>query len=253
MIPFPFQIGGHHPLYHKYGVGDDGKKYNNNLVYKFRIEREEHFYLEAKKDHPEIYKHMPKYYGTFNDLIILEDLTFGMEEPCIVDFKIGFSLEDFRGTAEKRHRRQEKAFKSTSHILGYRISGIRWINSAGNEILIRKKDLDPINDPKILINEWIAAAAGGDGGTTTLIQKIIQKLKDLLNCLNAHLPMGAFLRSSSILLIYDERNLNNIVVKMIDFAHCDFKGGDGKDINYIDGISSLIELFQNIIITGYNV
>lgn len=243
----------------------EGRTETDGLLYKIRIAKEETFYRVAKMEHPQIYHYMPEYHCTImNDdnninkdgLIVLEDLTKGMMEPCIVDVKIGFSLEDPEATEEECQRRRLKALGSTSHTLGYRISGIRWIDSHNKEVILRKKDILPDMSPLLLFSEWVGAAddINNSNKRDFLVDYFIKEMADLLRTLKQHLPPGAYLRSSSILLIYDKKEFKDSRMKMIDFAHCDFFGNDNEnkhqnkqqDSNYIDGLSSLIEMFQRL-------
>lgn len=59
------------------------------------------------------------------DCIVLEDLTFGMSQPCIMDMKIGRRLYDDDALPDKAARMMRKSASSTSGAVGFRISGMR--------------------------------------------------------------------------------------------------------------------------------
>lgn len=59
------------------------------------------------------------------ECIVLEDLTFGLEIPCIMDLKIGRRLYDDDAPPDKISRMIKKSALSTSGSVGFRISGMR--------------------------------------------------------------------------------------------------------------------------------
>lgn len=59
------------------------------------------------------------------ECIVLENLTFGLNIPCIMDLKIGRRLYDDDAPPDKISRMTRKSAMSTSGAVGFRISGMR--------------------------------------------------------------------------------------------------------------------------------
>jgi 1D-myo-inositol-tetrakisphosphate 5-kinase/inositol-polyphosphate multikinase len=55
----------------------------------------------------------------------LEDLTFGLKTPCIMDIKIGSRLYDVDASPRKIERRVRKSETTTSGALGFRLCGLK--------------------------------------------------------------------------------------------------------------------------------
>lgn len=55
----------------------------------------------------------------------MEDLTFNMKCPCIMDIKIGRRLYDIDASLDKINRREIKSSQTTSGSLGFRLCGVK--------------------------------------------------------------------------------------------------------------------------------
>ena len=89
---------------------------------------EDRFYRELHL-HPSLAAFCPAYFGTQTlagrDYVILEDLTYGMERPFVVDIKVGTCTVAPDAAWPKRVSHLLKDRQTTTRSLGLRIIGVR--------------------------------------------------------------------------------------------------------------------------------
>lgn len=161
--------------------------------------------------------------------LIIEDLTFGMQSPSILDVKIGSRLYDIDATPQKIQRRIHKANTTSSGRHGFRLCGIR-TESLG---LLRKADLLHVDD------ESLAQYLDLFFDTDYKRSMMLRAMEDIRICMS---QSNVELISSSILVVYDELNPSKMHCKMIDFAHSHIHDHPHYDHNYLQGLASLTRL-----------
>lgn len=122
---FPYQIGGHHVILRH--------PHDNRLLVKPAFAKEVEFYTDAQgasTEDPSLWQLIPAFHGVtevepIGECIVLEDLTFGMANPSILDVKMGRRLYDDDASEEKVQRTMAKAALSTLLAVGFRVNGIR--------------------------------------------------------------------------------------------------------------------------------
>ncbi|XP_050072055.1 inositol hexakisphosphate kinase 3-like [Anopheles maculipalpis] len=216
--------------------------------------------------------------GTEVEFIELEDLTEGLVWPCIMDVKIGRRTWDPLATPEKR-KAEENKYKACRQRFGLCIPGFQLYSVRDGGTLIRhgkdygkKLTEDNIRDAFLL---YLNATEDGRV-SRTLLDQLLHDLYLIRDW--ARKQTNFRLYSSSVLLVYDaaqledkpaaeenrsepqrERltNSNGTLLtaraRMIDFAHafptesCEV---DTVDENYLQGVDSLVEIFEQFLATG---
>merc|ERR1712192_221223 len=168
--------------------------------------------------------------GSKAEFLMMENLTQGFKLPCIMDVKIGARTWGPDSSPEKQAS-QDASYSGTKKPFGFSVPGLAVYR--GTEIKDGEK-------PEQVLH-------GKDFGRSLSVQTI-----------HALLPLFQVqtvfnLYGSSLLFVYDASACSSpddvlersVSVKMIDFAHV--WPAEGKvDNNYLNGVNSLISLFQKI-------
>ncbi|XP_063972612.1 inositol polyphosphate multikinase [Diachasmimorpha longicaudata] len=256
--------------------------------------RERSFYEKIKNSdeslHNELRTFIPKYYGTRElvlenkriPFIILEDITDGMIEPCIMDIKIGKRTWDPLASFEKRAA-EEKKYVESKTAYGFCIPGFQVYDLSSGDLNKFGKDYGKSLNKKTTVEALKMFLNVGEnshklGLDKILLHQLINSLKKIESLFKKQNSFRFY--SSSILIAYDahclrslrqkmspnsycensviddETNprfigesleeINGLRVKMIDFTHV-FEAEDGNvDINYLAGITSLVKLLGSL-------
>ncbi|XP_032518984.2 inositol polyphosphate multikinase isoform X1 [Danaus plexippus] len=177
--------------------------------------REAEFYERItssnRPDLVQLRKFMPKYYGvrkfTYNgfeqDYIMLEDLTDGMLEPCVMDLKIGRITYDPYASVDKI-KREESKYTRCKQQYGFCIPGYQVYRVGGprdGELVRAGKEQGKIlcgEQVVTVIRSFLNASAGA--ACRVLLLQLLAALWELQRCISR---AGVLLRSSSLLLVYD--------------------------------------------------
>jgi hypothetical protein len=151
----------------------------------------------------------------FVDMIVLEDLCYKMELPCILDVKMGTRQYGLLASAEKIRSKNAKMAKSTSATLGLRVAGLKMFDRLHPDQQITKSKaecryLGPL-DVEQLIFEFCQQSAALCGHFARHVDEIRQ----------AFVQQTAYrLFTSSLLLMYDAMNPQESTrVVVVDFAY----------------------------------
>jgi len=243
------EIFGHQAAGHAGNLLKEG-----NTILKRYSEREFRFY-EVLKRFPRIYAFFPSYHGRtmkvnketglVDHYIILEDLTAGMQKPCIMDLKMGRFTCEPTAPAKKKIEQTTLDKLSTSDQLGFRICGIRTFQADKDNYIVRDKAWGMT----VKIAQMEAALRtffhNGERFRDELIGPLVSQLQNTLEWFKAQKIFRFF--GSSVLVIYDGGSEKNTMkVKMVDFAHtCRIRDG-GKDDSYKFGLYTLIDVMLQI-------
>jgi len=122
---------------------------SGSLVIKPCTAAEVAFYEASIASHSSFAAHIPTFFGTLqlgestvtstdttaatlsppthnrNTNIVLSNIAYGFQRPCILDLKLGAQLWDEGASLEKRARLDEVSNRTTSRDLGFRVAGMR--------------------------------------------------------------------------------------------------------------------------------
>eukprot|EP01097_Dermamoeba_algensis_P011373 TRINITY_DN8804_c0_g1_i1.p1 TRINITY_DN8804_c0_g1~~TRINITY_DN8804_c0_g1_i1.p1 ORF type:complete len:711 (-),score=150.68 TRINITY_DN8804_c0_g1_i1:291-2423(-) len=220
------QAFGHQAAGHK-GEGKAMLK-EKDRVFKHFSQREHDFYIKLQT-YPQYTKYFPNFYGSKriegadgkqHDYIVLEDLTHGMKQPCIMDLKMG--RQTFEPDAPLRKKIEQGTIDnySTSSTLGFRICGMRVYQTNGTFVLKDKPwgtHVKPADMGKCLM----IYLNNSERMRYDVLKVMIAKLKEATAFIETQ-KVFRFI-GSSILFVYDgDSGVNEppkVTVRMVDFAH----------------------------------
>jgi len=200
----------------------------------------------------------PKFYGVETiklsdghqgQYLVLENLTFGLHKPCVMDIKIGkitYGLD----ASQAKIDRESKSYPGTKIPFGFSVLGIISHSDQGFRRLTKafgksldENAIDDILENFLNVNSTYAK---------NLAQCFLDKLKDVEDFFSTQKSYHVY--ASSILFAYDYENLdkvdwsktNPVRVNLIDFAHI-FPGDGRIDHNYLYGLQNIKLIFEKFI------
>lgn len=224
--PFKYQVAGHYKIIQH--------PYVPSIILKPNVPREVLFYRTLLTMNHPLLKHVPLTYECTNYLA-MEDLTYGMKSPCIMDVKIGAQLYDVDARPEKIASRRDKSKISTSGMFGFRICGIL----KDSRVCFVKSALS-----RMSFNEISSVLKFFFGGHPKRQSSAIQALMAIRSDVA---KSNTRLISSSILLIYDSAGEGPTFCKMIDFSHSHVLTKPSVDLNYLNGLDSFIRFMRRLL------
>jgi inositol-hexakisphosphate kinase len=142
-----------------------------------------------------------------------------MKKPCVIDLKMG--TREFSDFDSGRKKIQKKILSNitASGTLGFRICGYKVYNAVDSKFTVLGKKKALLLTKKQIEEMLVSFIDNGKEKRINLYKNALTILKELLNLFNNQYMYQFY--ASSILLIYDGENFenDNIIVKMIDFAH----------------------------------
>jgi len=235
------------------------------------VEFYQHISTSVNQIDARLYSLMPKFYGTervkgqslcHEQYIILENLTQGMVEPCVMDIKMGARTYG-PDASEAKIKQEDSTYAGTKKPLGFSVLGIisrsdesgslqRWTKSFGKNLAT-----DCVGQ---ILDNFLVDFKVCDR-TSFRAKQAKQVAASFLKQLNVFLELFVEqkrynLFASSLLFIYDGQCLQDrsneaqqqvdsrVRLKLIDFAHVYPALDHQPDTNFLFGLKNLIEIFQ---------
>ncbi|KAL3660041.1 hypothetical protein V7S43_014964 [Phytophthora oleae] len=254
------------------------KAHNGRVLKPFqskqRGQREADFYnrvFVSEKDSPEfveLRKFLPTYYGTMEveegketdglhsgKYLVLEDLTWGRQWPCIMDVKMG--TKSYEDDAPPEKIAYEKSKFPLQGTVGFRIQGFKVFDPKKKEYV----EFDKHFGRRITSENDLAPAFRNyfPPEETTKTIKLLKAFLRRLDQLKAWFDgqQGMEFIASSFLFLYDgeesakdDKDVAEAYaadIRLIDFAHATQFGSPKRDEGLRTGIATLIQCFQALL------
>jgi inositol-hexakisphosphate kinase len=190
--------------------------------------------------------------GQYSSFIVLENVVFNYQKPCILDLKLGTRQHSDDATEEKRDRQLKKCQESTSAALGVRMVGMKLYESRTKTYsFVDKQEGRRMTKDEFRGHLQRFARCCGKLRTARLRKRLNEIKETVLQ------SDGYRFFSSSLLISFDSAQLDStnersIGVYMIDFANSTFGGFpqdkkyEGVDEGYILGLNSLLAALETV-------
>ena len=161
-------------------------------------------------------------YTVVSQFILLEDLTRNLENPCVLDLKMGTRQYGVMANVRKQKSQSLKCLKTTSKKLGCRVCGLKIWDPKSKTYLKKDKYFGRRIRIGWQFSRILARFLYNKQTITSILVKIPKLVKNLDN-LNETIKFlkGYRLYGASLLFMYDgSKELSHCKIYLIDFAQC---------------------------------
>jgi len=217
---------------------------------RMRGELEAEFYIKVQSSGHPLGVLLPRFYGVqeLDDgekYLVLEDLTAGFTEACVLDLKMGRRSYDENASPEKVEK--ERAKYPPQEVVGFRFCGMRVFQPATRRVVESSREwclsLQPNQIPDALERFFF----DGRAVRHDLVRSVLAQVGAVAKCLEERATWRMY--GASLLIVYDGASASpNAVVRLIDFSHCyEIKDAGGKDFGFLHGVYFLLAALNDIL------
>lgn len=187
----------------------------------------------------------PKVESTVDHLltktVTMEDLTFGYQKPCVMDVKMGNTTVGDDANIFKELYMVNKDKTTTSFELGCRIVAYRTYDTVLKDYKqLGKGDANKVSNFDQFKYAFLEFFNSGNGLRIDVLTALKSKLVDIHQWMSTQTSYKFI--ASSLLFVYDAELPLLCNVKMIDFAHVFEITNSTPDLNYIQGLDTIISI-----------
>jgi hypothetical protein len=183
--------------------------------------------------------------GQLVHYLMIDDLTYSMKKPCIIDLKMGTREYSDHDSKKKQIQKVILSSVTASNSLGFRICGMKVWKVKEKHFGTQSKKKALLLNTHQVEESLVAFIDNGKKIRTEVYKKALEKLNQIKQWFEEQTTYCFY--ASSILILYDgEVEDGEVVVKMIDFAHTQ-KSKKKKDESYLFGLNHLTSTLQDIV------
>eukprot|EP01029_Cantina_marsupialis_P029655 TRINITY_DN781964_c0_g1_i1.p1 TRINITY_DN781964_c0_g1~~TRINITY_DN781964_c0_g1_i1.p1 ORF type:complete len:258 (-),score=68.93 TRINITY_DN781964_c0_g1_i1:40-813(-) len=251
MKKFEYQAGGHAEVAGEAPAFFIPDGFEGCVAKKLLRSSEKDFYEHTLVESPELLELCPKCHGVMEhmgfDYAVIEDLTFNMTNPTLIDMKLGQRTWAPGATAKKIENEERKASLSTIAKHGFRVVAMMVYDSEKQDKIHYSRKWGA----QLSIEE-VEKALGGvftDSVTGQVKTNVLSKiLKKVCEVEDFFIKQNKFIFYGSSLLITFENGVEDeeVRLKMIDFPYVIDAEGK-KDEGYMTGLTSIKRILSTIL------
>ncbi|GBG34188.1 Inositol polyphosphate multikinase [Hondaea fermentalgiana] len=207
---------------------------------KSRGELEAEFYKEVSESESPLKAFIPKYLGLekLHDAMYLklENMTYGLECPCVLDLKMGQQTYDETASPEKIAKEKKKY--PPQEKIGFRIVGMKVYRRSKDEWWKSSRDWAMSITEDSMTNAIEKFFDDGQVVRYGLMGQLVEELDKIESMLRETARWRMY--GSSLFVVYDGKaERPELRVRMIDFAHVFPIRDGGVDDGYLHGVQFL--------------